>query len=102
MEECPKCGRDNAYCDGVEYICPDCDYTWGDVEGFFYDDDDDDSEYDPDEDYWNTVCYKEGLNRYCVTYVFVQKIVRLILEIHTTVMDTDVNPFTSKIEKNMV
>ena len=19
---------DNAYCDGVEYVCPDCDSTW--------------------------------------------------------------------------
>ena len=26
--ECPFCGMDNAYCDGVEYVCPDCDSTW--------------------------------------------------------------------------
>ncbi len=26
--ECPFCGMDNAYCDGVEYVCPDCDATW--------------------------------------------------------------------------
>lgn len=26
--ECPNCGMDNAYCDGVEYVCPDCYYTW--------------------------------------------------------------------------
>lgn len=27
--ECPKCGMENAYFDGVEYVCPDCDHTWG-------------------------------------------------------------------------
>lgn len=26
--ECPKCGDDNAYCDGVQYVCPDCGYVW--------------------------------------------------------------------------
>lgn len=26
--ECPFCGMDNAYCDGVEYVCPDCGATW--------------------------------------------------------------------------
>lgn len=26
--ECPFCGMENAYCDGVEYVCPDCDHTW--------------------------------------------------------------------------
>ncbi len=26
--ECPFCFMDNAYCDGVEYICPDCGRTW--------------------------------------------------------------------------
>lgn len=26
--ECPFCGMDNAYCNGVEYECPDCDRTW--------------------------------------------------------------------------
>ena len=26
--ECPFCGMDNAFCDGVEYVCPDCDSTW--------------------------------------------------------------------------
>lgn len=26
--ECPFCGMENAYCDGVEYVCPDCDRTW--------------------------------------------------------------------------
>lgn len=34
--ECPNCGMENAYYDGVCYVCPDCDYTWGG------DDDDDD------------------------------------------------------------
>ena len=28
--ECPNCGNDNAYFDGVECVCPDCDYTWSD------------------------------------------------------------------------
>lgn len=27
---CPSCSYDNAYFDGVNYVCPDCDYTWGD------------------------------------------------------------------------
>lgn len=26
--ECPFCYMDNAYCDGVEYVCPDCGRTW--------------------------------------------------------------------------
>lgn len=26
--ECPFCHMDNAYCDGVEYVCPDCGKTW--------------------------------------------------------------------------
>jgi protein PhnA len=28
--ECPKCGMENAYHDGVNYVCPDCDYEWDD------------------------------------------------------------------------
>ena len=28
MVECPNCQNDNAYCDGVEYVCPDCGYEW--------------------------------------------------------------------------
>ena len=28
MIECPNCGNENAYCDGVRYVCPDCDYEW--------------------------------------------------------------------------
>ena len=36
--ECPYCGSEDAYHDGVSYVCPDCDSRWqGD------DDDDDDS-----------------------------------------------------------
>ena len=26
--ECPNCGMENAYHDGVNYVCPDCDYEW--------------------------------------------------------------------------
>ncbi|MBO4841077.1 MAG: hypothetical protein J5524_08755 [Bacteroidaceae bacterium] len=26
--ECPNCHMDNAYCDGVQYVCPDCDFEW--------------------------------------------------------------------------
>lgn len=28
MVECPNCQNDNAYCNGVEYVCPDCGYEW--------------------------------------------------------------------------
>ena len=28
--ECPNCGNDNAYHDGVKFVCPDCDYEWDD------------------------------------------------------------------------
>ena len=28
--ECPKCGSEDAYFDGVRYFCPCCDYEWGD------------------------------------------------------------------------
>lgn len=27
--DCPNCGSENAYHNGVEYECPDCDYVWG-------------------------------------------------------------------------
>ncbi len=46
--ECPNCGNGNAYCDGVEYVCPDCDSTWpcreipDDAHDGYDDDDDDD------------------------------------------------------------
>lgn len=40
---CPQCGEENAYFDGAEYYCPDCDYSWdADVEFDESDDDDDD------------------------------------------------------------
>lgn len=26
--ECPFCGMENAYFDGVEYVCPDCGKSW--------------------------------------------------------------------------
>ncbi len=26
--ECPKCGSEDAYFDGVHYQCPVCDYEW--------------------------------------------------------------------------
>lgn len=47
--ECPFCSMDNAYCDGVEYVCPDCDATWPcdeipDDDGWEDDDEDDDYE----------------------------------------------------------
>lgn len=29
--ECPKCGSDQAYFNGVAYECPDCNYEWGSV-----------------------------------------------------------------------
>ena len=42
---------DNAYCDGVEYVCPDCDHTWPcdeipDDDYWEDDDEDDDCDYD--------------------------------------------------------
>jgi len=39
MIECPNCGMDNAYCDGVEYVCPDCGHVWNCSE--IYDEDED-------------------------------------------------------------
>lgn len=35
---CPECGFEEAYHNGCEYECPNCDYTWSD------DDDDDDDD----------------------------------------------------------
>ncbi|MDE6556223.1 MAG: hypothetical protein K2K55_04585 [Duncaniella sp.] len=43
--ECPNCGMENAYFDGVEYVCPDCGHTWGCDEV-----DDEYSRYQPEED----------------------------------------------------
>lgn len=28
--ECLKCGAEDAYFDGVKYVCPVCDYEWDD------------------------------------------------------------------------
>jgi protein PhnA len=25
---CPNCNEENAYFDGVVFVCPDCDYQW--------------------------------------------------------------------------
>jgi uncharacterized Zn ribbon protein len=35
---CPNCGSDQAYHDGVQYQCPDCDYEWSDGLDLFDDD----------------------------------------------------------------
>ena len=48
MIECPKCGFDNAYCNGVNYVCPDCDFEWP---CFEIDNAEDDEDEDEDEDY---------------------------------------------------
>ncbi len=50
--ECPFCGMENAYCNGVEYVCPDCGKRW-DCDDIPDDDryDDDDEEDDDDFDY---------------------------------------------------
>jgi len=39
MVECPNCGSENAYHNGVSYECPDCDNEWG-----FIEDDEEDSD----------------------------------------------------------
>lgn len=45
--ECPNCGCDNAYHDGVSYFCPDCDFEWGKS----IEDEDDDEEDISDDDH---------------------------------------------------
>ncbi len=30
--ECPNCGDEGAYHNGQVYECPNCDYTWSEVE----------------------------------------------------------------------
>jgi uncharacterized Zn ribbon protein len=42
---CPNCGMETAYFDGVEFCCPDCDYTWSDNQ-FSFEEDDDENEED--------------------------------------------------------
>ena len=37
---CPKCHMENAYYDGVVFICPDCDYEWSDNSETFSSDND--------------------------------------------------------------
>lgn len=46
--DCPYCGSDNAYCDGVEYVCPDCGATW-DCDEIPDDDDWEDDDTDDDD-----------------------------------------------------
>lgn len=36
--ECSNCGRENAFHDGVCYVCPDCDHTWDDGLNFYEED----------------------------------------------------------------
>lgn len=48
--ECPFCDMDNAYCNGVEYVCPDCDATWS-CDEIPNDDDWEDNDEDDDCDY---------------------------------------------------
>lgn len=46
MAECPSCSRDNAYHNGLEYVCPDCGHEWDDGLGLY----DDDEDYDDDDE----------------------------------------------------
>jgi len=41
---CPKCSNENAFHNGLNYECPDCDFEWSDGLdlGDYYDDGDDD------------------------------------------------------------
>ena len=39
--QCPNCGRDNAFHNGICFECPDCDYEWGGDDDDYDDDDDD-------------------------------------------------------------
>ena len=40
--ECPYCGSESAYHNGLCYVCPDCDAEWDDDDEFITPDDDDD------------------------------------------------------------
>ena len=46
--ECPNCWNENAYFDGVEYVCPDCGHRWDcdEMDGEYDDYDSDDSNDD--------------------------------------------------------
>ena len=61
--QCPHCGEEGCYNNGVTYQCPDCDYewefgtdedgfeiiVWDNIDGQLYgSDDDDDNDYDDD------------------------------------------------------
>lgn len=46
--ECPKCESENAYFDGVNYVCPDCGYEWEEDDVLFLEEDDDDDDDDDD------------------------------------------------------
>lgn len=37
--ECPNCGKDNAYHNGICYVCPDCNTEWDDELGINDDED---------------------------------------------------------------
>ena len=37
--DCPNCECEDAYHNGVEFECPNCDYTWGALEESDFDDD---------------------------------------------------------------
>lgn len=30
MYECPECGCEDIFFDGINYVCPDCGCTWND------------------------------------------------------------------------
>lgn len=47
--ECPNCSNDNAYFNGLNYECPDCDYEWSNKDSIFDNDDDDDEFLDETE-----------------------------------------------------
>lgn len=44
--ECPNCGHDNAYHNGICYDCPDCGYRWDDGLDKFDDESNEDDESD--------------------------------------------------------
>lgn len=38
---CPNCGSENAYHNGVEFECPECDHIWGALDEDDFDEEDD-------------------------------------------------------------